>query len=75
MSYHNLEDLEVYQLAEQFGDEIWFEVMNWEYFAKDAIGKQTVRSADSIGANIAEGYGRFHIKKTAISVISAEDLL
>jgi four helix bundle protein len=63
MSYHNLEDLEVYQLAEQFGDEIWFEVMNWEYFAKDAIGKQIVRSADSIGANIAEGYGRFHYKE------------
>jgi len=75
MSYHNLEDLEVYQLTEQFGDEIWFEVMNWEYFAKDTIGKQIVRSADSIGANIAEGYSRFHYKETAISVISAEDLL
>jgi hypothetical protein len=24
MSYHNLEDLEVYQLAESFGNEVWF---------------------------------------------------
>ncbi len=29
-----------------------------EFFAKDTIGKQIVRTADSIGANIAEGVGR-----------------
>ncbi|MEW6492934.1 MAG: four helix bundle protein, partial [Cyanobacteriota bacterium] len=33
----------------------------WDYFAKDTIGKQIVRSADSIGANIAEGNGRYNI--------------
>jgi four helix bundle protein len=27
-------------------------------FAKDTVGKQLVRAADSIGANIAEGSGR-----------------
>src|ERR1700742_1994280 len=63
MSYYNLEDLEVYQLAESFSDEIWFIVTGWEYFAKDTVGKQMVRSADSIGANIAEGYGRYHYKE------------
>jgi len=63
MSYHNLEDLEVYQLAEAFSDEIWFVVNGWEYFAKDTVGKQIVRSADSISANIAEGYGRYHYKE------------
>ena len=30
---------------------------------KDTIGKQMVRSADSISANIAEGYGRYHYKE------------
>ena len=63
MSYYNLEDLEVYQLAESFSDEVWFLVHGWDYFAKDTVGKQIVRSADSIGANIAEGYGRYHYKE------------
>lgn len=63
MSFYNLEDLEVYQLAESFDDEIWFMVHEWEYFAKYTVGKQIVRSTDSIGANIAEGYGRYHYKE------------
>ena len=32
--------------------------MGWDNFAKDTVGKQLARSADSIGANIAEGEGR-----------------
>ncbi|RYU90346.1 four helix bundle protein [Mucilaginibacter terrigena] len=63
MSYYNLEDLELYQLAETFSNEVWFLVSEWDYFAKDTVGKQIVRSADSIGANIAEGYGRYHYKE------------
>jgi four helix bundle protein len=60
---NRLEDLELYKLAESFSDEIWFVVLAWEYFAKDTLGKQLVRSADSIGANIAEGFGRYHFKE------------
>lgn len=58
----NLEDLEIYQKANFIADEIWEEVINWDYFKKDTVGKQMVRSADSVGANISEGFGRFHYK-------------
>ena len=32
--------------------------MRWDNFARDTVGKQLVRAADGIGANIAEGSGR-----------------
>lgn len=52
------ENLQVYQLAEALADEIWPIVREWDPLARDTVGKQLVRSADSIGANIAEGTGR-----------------
>jgi four helix bundle protein len=50
--------LQVYQLAEDLADRIWRVVCRWAPFEKDTVGKQLVRAADSIGANIAEGCGR-----------------
>jgi four helix bundle protein len=35
-------------------------VVKWEPFAREVVGGQLARAADSIGANIAESYGRFH---------------
>ena len=58
MNKTGFENLRVYNLAEEIADIIWEIVAKWDYFAKDTIGKQLVNSADSIGANIAEGYGR-----------------
>ncbi|NET58112.1 MAG: four helix bundle protein [Symploca sp. SIO2E6] len=52
------QDLDVYRLSEQLADEIWKIVQYWEPLVKDTLGKQLIRSADSIGANIAEGVGR-----------------
>jgi len=58
-----LNDLEIYREAMEIGEEIWSIVTNWDFFAKDTIGKQIVRAADSVAANLAEGYGRFHFKE------------
>jgi four helix bundle protein len=52
------EGLNVYKLSERLADEIWDIVLTWNFFARDTVGKQLVRAADSIGANIAEGSGR-----------------
>lgn len=54
-----LEELHIYKLADELSDLIWEVVSNWDYFAKKTLGDQIVRSADSVGANIAEGYGRY----------------
>lgn len=54
----NFVNLRVYQYSEELADAVWDIVCKWDNFAKDTVGKQIVRSADSIGANIAEGEGR-----------------
>ena len=58
MNRTGFETLRVYHLAEEIADIVWKIVSKWDYFAKDTVGKQLVNSSDSIGANIAEGYGR-----------------
>ncbi|WP_026734076.1 four helix bundle protein [Fischerella sp. PCC 9605] len=58
MATKRFQDLQVYQLSESLSDEIWEMVNTWKPLAKDTIGKQIIRAADSIGANIAEGVGR-----------------
>lgn len=58
-----LEELQVYNLSMDIGEKIWVLVVNWDFFAKDTIGKQLVRSADSVAANLSEGYGRYHFKE------------
>jgi len=58
MARTNFQKLEVYQLSETIADEVWGIVQQWPRFARSTIGQQLVRSADSIGANIAEGVGR-----------------
>lgn len=55
-----MEDLRMLRVAEGVADEIWNAVVKWQEFSKNTIGNQLVRAADSLGANIAESYGRYN---------------
>jgi four helix bundle protein len=54
-----LEELQVYQLSVEIAERIWNIVINWTHFEKETIGKQLVRSIDSVSANLSEGFGRY----------------
>src|SRR5215468_7546164 len=58
MTRSNFETLAVYQLAERLADEVWDMASKWDPLPRDTVGKQLIRAADSIGANLAEGVGR-----------------
>ncbi|HEY1190552.1 MAG TPA: four helix bundle protein [Gemmata sp.] len=47
----------MYQLAEQLADATRDAALKWDNFARDTVGKQLVRAADRVGANIAEDAG------------------
>lgn len=55
-----LEELEIYKLSRKLSKTGWqiYESLDWRI--KKITGDQFVESTDSVGANIAEGYGRFH---------------
>ena len=55
-----LKELEVYQLARNLSQKGWKIYKNMDWQIKKIIGDQFITSLDSIGANIAEGYGRYH---------------
>ncbi len=58
-----MERLKVYQLSIEFSQKVWDLVVNWPYFPKETVGRQIVRSADSISANLQEGAGRYFYKE------------
>ena len=59
-NYIQVKDLMVYQLVRKLSGIAWNIYSKMSYEEKKVIGDQFVRSTDSIGANIAEGYSRFH---------------
>lgn len=59
-TYLTLDNVEVYQQSLALSNRTWSLVRGWDYFARDTVGKQFVRAVDSISANIAEGFGRYH---------------
>jgi len=58
--YTPLENIVPYQTALKLGNDCWkiYERLSWQM--KKIIGDQFITAIDSVGANIAEGYGRFH---------------
>jgi four helix bundle protein len=58
--YITLKDLKVYQLSRKLSSIAWNIYSQMSFEDKKIMGDQFIRSTDSIGANIAEGYSRFH---------------
>ncbi|TYB33922.1 MAG: four helix bundle protein [Flexistipes sinusarabici] len=54
--------LEVYQISLKLSEEIWNIYSILPADLNFNIGSQVLRSIDSIGANVAEGFGRFHYR-------------
>lgn len=58
-----LEDLHVYKIALEIGEQVYEISSKWDIFNKKNLGDQYLRAADSIALNISEGYGRYHYKE------------
>ncbi len=58
--YIELRNLEVYKMARELSSLAWFmyEKLSWQ--DRKIMGDQFIESVDSVGANIAEGYSRYH---------------
>jgi four helix bundle protein len=55
-----LKDLDIYVLSRKISAQAWLVYKNMDWQTKKVIGDQWITATDSIGANIAEGFGRFH---------------
>ncbi len=62
MVYLKLNNINSYIISTELSDFVWNIVIKWGWFEKKTMGDQFVRSIDSIAANIAEGFGRYHKK-------------
>ena len=75
MGFKEIEELRIVKETEKIADKIWKVVMEWDYFAKETVGKQLIKSADSIGADIIESQGRFYPKDVIKFLYIARGLL
>ncbi|MBA4411524.1 MAG: four helix bundle protein [Bacteroidota bacterium] len=62
MNYLKITDIEAYNIVFDLSNQVWDIVIKWPYLAQKTIGAQFIDAADSISANIAEGFGRYHKK-------------
>jgi four helix bundle protein len=63
MERKDIDNLEIFQISMHIGQLSYELAHKWEVLQKNTIGYQLIRAADSISANISEGYGRFHFKE------------
>ena len=58
--YISVQDLDIYKIARELSKIGWeiYQKLNWQ--DKKVIGDQFIRATDSFGANIVEGYRRYH---------------
>lgn len=58
--YIKVQDLEVYKLARALSKIAWgiYDELDWQ--DKKTMGDQFMRATDSFGANLVEGYSRYH---------------
>ena len=66
MRANELNEIFVYQKSMELGEKIWGIVAEWDFFQRDTLGKQWVKSMDSVAANIAEGFGRYYYKENKL---------
>jgi len=62
MNYLKVTDIDAYVVSFNLSNHVWDIVVEWSYLAQKTIGIQIIRAVDSISANIAEGFGRYHKK-------------
>ena len=60
--WDNLKKMPAYQNAFELSNYVREIVLKWDPFDRYTIGQQYVDALDSISANLAEGYGRYHFK-------------
>lgn len=58
--YLLLKDLLPYKMSIELSRICWKLYEKWGWKGRKIIGDQFITSVDSVGANIAEGYGRYH---------------
>jgi four helix bundle protein len=54
-----MEEMDFYEELVAVADWVWHVVEKWPRLAQDTVGKQLIRAADSVGANLVEGDGRY----------------
>jgi four helix bundle protein len=62
MNYLKITDIDAYKMGFDLSNKVWDIVIQWPYLAQKTIGAQFIDASDSISANIAEGFGRYHKK-------------